>query len=147
MPHGRMEKTLLGLMVIPAMLLAQEKAPSQKPAQPAAQAKAEEKKAPDYSQEAFVFEQWHTRVRFEADGTSRQESQARVRVQSDAGVQQLGEQNIGYNSANQKVQIEYVRVRKADGSVVTAGAEAVQDMSTAITQVAPVLEMRSSSSP
>jgi Flp pilus assembly protein TadD len=138
MPQGRLGKTLLGLLVIPAMLLAQEKAPSQKPAQPAAPAKAEEKKAPDYSQEAFVFEQWHTRVRFEADGTSRQESLARVKVQSDAGVQQLGEQNIGYNSANQKVQIEYVRVRKADGSVVTAGAEAVQDMSTSIAREAPV---------
>jgi len=138
MPQGRLGKTLLGLLVIPAMLLAQEKAPSQKPAQPAAPAKAEEKKAPDYSQEAFFFEQWHTRVRFEADGTSRQESLARVKVQSDAGVQQLGEQNIGYNSANQKVQIEYIRVRKADGSVVTAGAEAVQDLSTAIAREAPV---------
>jgi len=138
MPRGRLEKTLLGLMVIPAMLLAQSTPPNQKAVQPAAQTKAEEKKAPNYSQEAFVFEQWHTRVRFEADGTSRQESLARVKLQSDAGVQQLGEQNIGYNSANQKVQIEYIRVRKADGSVVTAGAEAVQDLSTAIAREAPV---------
>ncbi|MBI1749875.1 MAG: DUF3857 domain-containing protein [Acidobacteria bacterium] len=111
---------------------------NQKAALLPAQAKAEEKKAPDYSQEAFVFEQWQTRVRFEADGTGRQESLARVKVQSDAGVQQLGEQNVGYNSANQKVQIEYVRVRKADGSVVTAGADAVKDLSTPIAQEAPV---------
>ncbi len=153
MPQGRMEKRLLGLVLLlmPILLFAEEgertgntKRSFASPRMTSAaqgvtaQAKAEEKKAPDYSQEAFVFEQWHTRVRFEADGTSRQESLARVKVQSDAGVQQLGEQNIGYNSANQKVQIEYIRVRKADGSVVTAGAEAVQDMSTAITQVAPV---------
>ncbi|MBI1739099.1 MAG: DUF3857 domain-containing protein [Acidobacteria bacterium] len=138
MLQARMGKTLLGLLLIPVMLLAQSTTPNQKAAQPPAPAKAEEKKAPDYAQEAFVFEQWHTRVRFEADGTSRQESLARVKVQSDAGVQQLGEQNIGYNSANQKVQIEYVRVRKADGSVVTAGAEAVQDLSTSIAREAPV---------
>lgn len=138
MPRGRLGNVLLGLLLIPTVLLAQSTTPNQKPGQPPAPAKAEEKKPADYSQEAFVFEQWHTRVRFEADGTSRQESQARVKVQSDAGVQQLGEQNIGYNSANQKVQIEYVRVRKADGSVVTAGAEAVQDLSTAIAREAPV---------
>ncbi len=138
MSRGRLGNALLGLLVIPAMILAQEKAPNQKPAQPAAQAKTEEKKPADYSQEAFVFEQWQTRVRFEADGTSRQEAQARVKVQSDAGVQQLGEQNIGYNSANQKLLFEYVRVRKADGSVVTAGPEAVQDLTTAIAREAPV---------
>ena len=80
---------LLGLLLLPAILWAQS-LPNQKPGQSAVPAKTEEKKAPDYSQEAFVFEQWHTRVRFEADGTSRQESLARVKVQSDAGVQQLG---------------------------------------------------------
>ncbi|MCL5286738.1 MAG: DUF3857 domain-containing protein [Acidobacteria bacterium] len=138
MPHGRLKNALLGLLLIPVVLLAQEKAPAQKAAQPPAQAKVEEKKAPDYSQEAFVFEKWHTRVRFEADGTGRQESLAVVKVQSAAGVQQLGEQNIGYNSGNQKVQIEYIRVRKADGSVVTAGADAVQDLSTPIAREAPV---------
>ncbi len=137
MSRGRLGNALLGLFLIPAMLLAQGTTSKQK-TEPAAQAKAEEKKPADYSTEAFVFELWHTRVRFEADGTSRQESQAVVKVQSDAGVQQLGEQNIGYNSANQKVQIEYVRVRKADGSVVTAGADAVQDMNTSLAQEAPV---------
>ena len=107
---------------------AQEKMPTQK---------VEEKKAPDYSKEAFLVEQWHTRVRFENDGTSRQETLLRAKVQSDAGVQQLGELNLGYNSANQKLQIEYVRVRKADGSVVSAGPEAVQDLSAPVTREAP----------
>jgi tetratricopeptide (TPR) repeat protein len=98
----------------------------------------EQKKATEYSEEAFVFEQYATRVRFEDDGTGRQETSVRVKVQSDAGVQQLGELNVGYNSANQKVQIEYVRVRKSDGNVLTAGADAVQDLSAPVTREAPV---------
>ncbi|HEV8384746.1 MAG TPA: DUF3857 domain-containing protein [Candidatus Acidoferrales bacterium] len=129
---------LLGLVLIPGLLSAQNAVPNQKKALSPAPAKAEEKKPADYSQEAFLFQQWHTSVRFEADGTSRLESFAVVKVQSDAGVQQLGEQNIGYNSANQKVQIEYIRVRKPDGSVVPTGADAVQDMNTSLAQEAPV---------
>ena len=41
----------------------------------------------DYAQESFVVEQMHSRYRFEADGTGRKETIARIRVQSEAGVQ------------------------------------------------------------
>jgi len=52
-------------------------------------AKVEAKK--DYLQEAFVIEKLQNRYRFEADGTGRKESIARIRVQSEAGVQQWGQ--------------------------------------------------------
>jgi len=42
----------------------------------------------DYSQEAFVVEQLRSSYRFENDGTGRKETVARIRVQSEAGVQQ-----------------------------------------------------------
>ena len=42
----------------------------------------------DYSQEAFVVEQYKSIYRFENDGTGRKETIARIRVQSEAGVQQ-----------------------------------------------------------
>ena len=42
----------------------------------------------DYSQEAFVIEQYRSVYHFENDGTGRKETIARVRVQSEAGVQQ-----------------------------------------------------------
>ena len=83
----------------------------------------------DYSQEAFVVEQYHSRYRFENDGTGRKETIARIRVQSEAGVQQWGQIQVGYNSANERVEIAYVRVIKADGTVVKAGDDAVQDLS------------------
>jgi Flp pilus assembly protein TadD len=92
----------------------------------------------DYAQESFVIEQMHSRYRFEADGTGRKETVARIRVQSEAGVQQWGQLLEGYNSANERVEIPYVRVLKEDGSVVKAGEDAVQDLSAPIEREAPV---------
>jgi tetratricopeptide (TPR) repeat protein len=95
-------------------------------------------KAHDYSEESFVVEQMHSYYRFEADGTGRKETKARIRVQSEAGVQQWGQLLEGYNSANESVEIPYVRVVRADGSVVKAGDDAVQDLSAPVEREAPV---------
>jgi tetratricopeptide (TPR) repeat protein len=92
----------------------------------------------DYSQEAFVVEKYRTTLRFESDGTGRKETVTRIRVQSEAGVQQWGQLQIGYNSANEKVEIAYVRVIQPDGSIVKAGDDAVQDLSTPVEREAPV---------
>jgi tetratricopeptide (TPR) repeat protein len=92
----------------------------------------------DYSQEGFVVEQYRSRYRFESDGTGRRETIARIRVQSEAGVQQWGQIQVGYNSANERVEIAYVRVVKEDGSVVKAGDDAVQDISAPVEREAPV---------
>ena len=100
-------------------------------------AKAAEK-SPTYSQESFVVEKMQTRYRFETDGTGRKEVIARIRVQSEAGVQQWGQLQFGYNSANERVEIPYVRVLKEDGSVVKAGDDAVQDLSAPVEHEAPV---------
>jgi len=99
--------------------------------------KPPEKKA-DYSQEAFVIEQLRSSYRFESDGTGRRDSIARIRVQSEAGVQQWGQLQVGYNSANERVEIPYVRVLKEDGSIVKAGDDAVQDLSAPLEREAPV---------
>jgi tetratricopeptide (TPR) repeat protein len=92
----------------------------------------------DYSQEGFVVEQYRSTYRFESDGTGRRETVARIRVQSEAGVQQWGQIQIGYNSANERVEIGYVRVVKADGSIVKAGDDAVQDLTAPVEREAPV---------
>ena len=92
----------------------------------------------DYSKESFVIEKMHSHYRFEADGTGRKETVARIRVQSEAGVQQWGQLQEGYNSANERVEIPYVRVLKEDGTVVKAGDDAVQDLSAPIEREAPV---------
>jgi tetratricopeptide (TPR) repeat protein len=115
---------------------------AQKAAQPAganpADTASPSQSAHDYSQEAFVIEQYRSIYRFENDGTGRKETIARIRVQSEAGVQQWGQLQFGYNSANERVEIAYVRVVKPDGSIVKAGADAVQDLSTPVEREAPV---------
>ncbi len=95
-------------------------------------------KKPDYSKEGYVIEQARWRYRFESDGTGREENSVRVRVQSEAGVQHWGQLRFGYNSANEKLEIAYVRVLKGDGTVVTAGPDAVQDINGSVQQFAPV---------
>jgi tetratricopeptide (TPR) repeat protein len=97
-----------------------------------------ESKGKDYSQESFVIEKMQSVYRFESDGTGRKETVARIRVQSEAGVQQWGQLQEGYNSANERVEIPYVRVLKADGTVVKAGEDSVQDLSAPIEREAPV---------
>jgi Flp pilus assembly protein TadD len=101
-------------------------------------AKSADPEKKDYSQESFVIEQVRTRFRFDSDGTGRKETTARIRVQSEAGVEQWGQVMIGYNSANERVEIPYVRVLKKDGSVVTAPADSVQDLSAPVEREAPV---------
>src|SRR5437868_14664660 len=94
--------------------------------------------SPDYTQESFVVEQVRTSFHFEKDGTGRKEVYARVKVQSEAGVEQWGQVVVGYNSANEKIEIPYVRVHKSDGSTITAPADAIQDLSAPLEHDAPV---------
>ncbi len=97
-----------------------------------------EVKPPDYSKEPFIIERLHTTQHFENDGTGTRRSFARIKVQNEAGVQALGQLVLGYNSANEKMSVDAVRVLKADGSVVTATADAVQDLSAPIEREAPI---------
>jgi tetratricopeptide (TPR) repeat protein/transglutaminase-like putative cysteine protease len=92
----------------------------------------------DYSKEPFVVEQIRARFRFENDGTGREERVLRIRVQSEAGVQRWGQLRFGYNSASENFEIPYVHITKPDGTVVTAGADAVQELSGPIQRIAPV---------
>ncbi len=111
--------------------------PKAKPAAKTAEPKKQEK-PPDYSQEAAIIEQYHTSMHYENDGTGKREVTARIKVQSEAGVERFGQLVIGYNSENERVDITYVRVRKPNGSVINAPADAVQDLSSPVTREAPV---------
>lgn len=94
--------------------------------------------APDYSKEPFIMERLHTTQHFENDGTGTRRTLARIKVQNEAGVQALGQLVLGYNSANEEMTVDAVRVLKADGTVVTATAGAVQDLSAPIEREAPI---------
>ncbi len=78
-----------------------------------------------------------TRIAFENDGNFTREQTSRVRVQTDAGVQQWGLLKFPFQSATQTVEIDYVRVRKADGSTLITPPDNVQDLDSEITRSAP----------
>jgi tetratricopeptide (TPR) repeat protein len=87
---------------------------------------AAQHRSPDYSGEPYVLERYRTVVRFENDGTSERTRSARIRVQSDAAVQQFSELIFPYN-ANEQVDVRSVTVHKADGTTVVAPPDAVKD--------------------
>src|SRR6516225_9885699 len=90
---------------------------------------AQTKKSPvDYSDQAFVTQHYYESFRFESDGTGREQLDARIKVNSDAGVQVLGQLKVGYSALSDKLEIPYVRVVKPDGSVVTAQDSGIQDV-------------------
>jgi Flp pilus assembly protein TadD/transglutaminase-like putative cysteine protease len=94
--------------------------------------------SPEYAQEPFLIQEYHSTARFENDGTGQRELNVRVRVQSDAGVQALGELVFGYGEANEKMEVLSVVVHKADGTNVTTGPDAVKEMTAPIARDAPV---------
>ncbi len=70
------------------------------------------------TQEAYVIEGVVSRISFENDGTETQETQASIHILSDAGVQRWGVVSFSYQNFNQTLDIDYVRVKKADGTLV-----------------------------
>jgi tetratricopeptide (TPR) repeat protein len=92
---------------------------------------------PDYSKEAIVLEQSSDKFIFQNDGTLTRELSQRVRVQSDAGVQQFGLLKFSYQSSSESFAVDYVRVRTPDGGVVLTPAENFQDMPADVTRAAP----------
>jgi Flp pilus assembly protein TadD len=96
------------------------------------------KQPTNFSQEPFVIEQYHTTAKFENDGTSQRDLAVRIRVQSDSGVQQLGELVFGYNSGNEQMEVRTVRVHKPGGTVVNAPADSIKEMTASVARDAPM---------
>src|SRR5208282_3092652 len=90
------------------------------------------------AEEAAVFERILNRVHFENDGTEVSETEAVVRIQSQAGVEEFGQMVFGYSSATEKLEVEYVRVRKPDGQVVVTPESTAQDFAPDVLKEAPM---------
>lgn len=92
---------------------------------------------PDYSKEAAVIESFRTAYRFENDGQSTQDVTVKVKIQSQAGVQQYGVLIFTYPSGSTQITIDYVRVRQPDGTVVATPPSSFQDLTPDVTLAAP----------
>lgn len=93
---------------------------------------------PDFSKEAYVIESLDSRIDEQEDGTGTREVAAQIRVLADAGVKAFAVLNFTYTSANENVEIDYVRVRKPDGTVVKTPDYNIQDMPGEVTRTAPL---------
>src|SRR5271155_4954405 len=122
----------LRLIVLLTFLLLVASAPAQAPAPSLPNQKTKN------ADEAAVFERILNRIRFENDGTSVSETEAVVRIQSQAGVEAFGQLVFGYSSATEKLEVEYVRVRKPDGQVVLTPESTAQDFAPDVVKEAPM---------
>jgi transglutaminase-like putative cysteine protease len=80
----------------------------------------------------------HTRVRLEADGTGSRELTGRIRVQGESAIRELGLLRFAYASSFEALNIDYIRVRKPDGTVVSTPATDVQDLDSEVSRQAPM---------
>ena len=129
---------LLCLLSMPALARAQARPTSSAmpPVQSLHASSIQNQPPAAYSKEPFVIERYATTARFENDGTGEQVLAVRVHVQSDAGAQQLHELVFRYDSANQQMEVRFVRVHKADGTTVNGAADAVTEV------IAPTVRRR-----
>ena len=93
--------------------------------------------APDYSKEAAVIQNIATTVSFSMDGAREWRQTLAVRVQSEAAVRQFGVLPFSYSSDSEQFEIEYVRVRKPDGTIVETPKSSVMDVATQVAILAP----------
>jgi tetratricopeptide (TPR) repeat protein/transglutaminase-like putative cysteine protease len=121
---------LFCLLNVPALAWAQARPSSAAtpPAQSPHLSSIQNQHPAEYSKEPFVIERYATTARFENDGTGEQVLAVRVHVQSDAGAQQLHELVFRYDSANQQMDVRFVRVHKADGTAVNGALDAVTEV-------------------
>lgn len=94
--------------------------------------------AEDYAKQAYVYELYQEKWRFEQDGTGEEETTLRIRIQSDAAVKAWGQLVFGYNSEEDELTVTYARVRKPNGTVVETPQDSIRDMTSSVEREAPV---------
>jgi Flp pilus assembly protein TadD/transglutaminase-like putative cysteine protease len=92
---------------------------------------------PDVAVVDAIFQQYRESIVVSADGTETHETTASIKVNTEAGVQQRGTLSIPYERDTSALEVRYVRVRKAGGTVVDTPVETAIDQPTDITRAAP----------
>src|SRR5258708_4628827 len=90
-----------------------------------------------YVAEPTVIERNDREISFAADGTGSEHQTLVIRVQTEAAVKSLSVVPFTYASLSQHVDIEYLRVRHPDGSVVDTPIADALEMPTEIMRQAP----------
>jgi tetratricopeptide (TPR) repeat protein len=91
----------------------------------------------DYSGEPIVLDKVEYVYTIAADGTGSLRRTVSARIQSEASVRQVGVVSIPFASGTQRVEIQYVRVRRADGTVTETPVDEAIEMPSPVTTAAP----------
>ncbi|MGD0306370.1 MAG: DUF3857 domain-containing protein [Candidatus Acidiferrales bacterium] len=102
-----------------------------------AQSAPKESAPPDFSKQPYVYESIVSKATFQDDGLNSRDTVARLRIQTQAAVQQFGILNVSYASGTSTLDIVSVRVIKPDKRVVETPAENQLEMPLDITRQAP----------
>jgi len=111
--------------------LVPSRAQKQIPVTPAPSAK------PDYASESIVFDSLDRVFRYAADGTGSKDITGVIEVHNEAGVKAMSVISFDYASSSEHVAIDYVRVRRPDGTVIPTPASDAQDLPAEVTRAAP----------
>lgn len=91
----------------------------------------------DYPGESYVFDQLNRIYTFAADGTGSRDFTGVVEIRNQAGVKALSVIPFDFASNSEHVEIDYIRVRHADGTVVTTPPADAQELPEQVTREAP----------
>jgi len=91
----------------------------------------------DYPGESIVFDRLTRTYTYAADGTGTREVSGVIEVRNQAGVKTLSVLPFPFASSAEHVEIDYVRVHHADGSIVLTPATDAQELPAEVTREAP----------
>jgi hypothetical protein len=96
----------------------------------------------DFAKESVVAERLETTIVFQSDGSYTRDQKTRVRVQSEAGVQQYAILRPPYRAGLESAEITDVHVIKPNGSVVMSPLDSVQDAPSLIPGISEYANVR-----
>lgn len=120
------------LLLAPGLALMQAQIRAQ-----ATKASAPKAAKSDYSTESIIFDSLNRVFRYAADGTGMKDITGVVEIRDQAAVKNFSVLPFGFASNSEHVEIDYVRVRHADGTVVETPASDAQEQPAPVTREAP----------
>ena len=106
---------------------AQAQNPAQKPAEKTLEKKPEKTTPPKQPENPAQIELLETRYRFEANGDSRKEVHARVKINSEIGVRQFARLDFDYNRSFESIEMPLVRITHISGGTADILPRAITD--------------------
>jgi tetratricopeptide (TPR) repeat protein len=91
----------------------------------------------DYSRESAVFERMSRVFHYNADGTGSREITGVIDINNAAAIKAFGVLTFPFASSSEHVEIEYVRVRRPDGTILATPSSDAQELPAAVTREAP----------